>query len=78
LMQTVGKRIYLFPAWPAGRWNVSFRLHVSQQTDIACELKDGKIERLEITPPGRRHDIVVLLDQDKSQAAELPGTFTRA
>ncbi|MCF7687285.1 MAG: DUF5703 domain-containing protein [Cephaloticoccus sp.] len=78
LVQTVGKRIYLFPAWPAGRWNVSFRLHLSRQTDITCELKDGKIERLEITPPGRRHDIVVLLNQDKSQAVDLPGSFTSA
>ncbi len=77
LVQTVGTRIYLFPAWPEGRWNVSFRLHLAQQTEIECELKDGEIVKLEISPPSRRRDIVILLNKNKSRAAELPVAFPR-
>jgi alpha-L-fucosidase 2 len=75
LVQCVGTRIYLFPAWPDERWNVEFKLHLPGQTTIECELKDGDIIRLEVTPPARRRDIVVLLGQDVSLAAELPATF---
>lgn len=69
LVQSVGDRIYLFPAWPDDRWNVAFKLHLPGQTTIECELKDGKITQLEVNPPERRRDVVVLLGQDKSRAA---------
>jgi len=75
LVQVVGQRIYLFPAWPENRWNVSFRLHLPHQTQLECELRDGRIERLEVTPESRRRDVVILLDQDKQKAAELPASF---
>lgn len=75
LVQTVGERIYLFPAWPSRQWDVSFRLHLPRQTQIDCTLKNGKITHLEISPPERRPQIIVLLDQDKSRAAELPASF---
>jgi len=71
LVQTVGERIYLFPAWPDDRWNVSFKLHLPKQTIVECELKDGKITQLEVTPAERRRDVVVLLGQDKSRAASV-------
>lgn len=75
LVQTVGPRIYLFPAWPAERWNVSFKLHLPARTVIEAELRDGKLTRLEVTPSERRTDIVVMLGQSATQAQDLPPTY---
>ncbi len=75
LVQTVGSRIYLFPAWPSNRWDVSFRLHLPEKTIVDCKLLDGKITHLEVTPAHRKQQIVVLLDQDKANAADLPFTY---
>ena len=66
LVQTVGEKIHLFPAWPADRWDVSFKLHVSGQTTLEGELKDGALVHLTVTPESRRKDVVVLLGMDKS------------
>lgn len=77
LVQTVGARIYLFPAWPAERWNVSFKLHLPARTVIEAELRDGKLIRLEVTPPERKADIVVLLGQSASTARNLPPTYAK-
>lgn len=63
LLQCVGRKIYLFPAWPVDRWNVNFRLHAPDQTVIDAELKDGKLTRLAVSPEARRADIVVMLGQ---------------
>jgi alpha-L-fucosidase 2 len=65
LVQTVGEKILLFPAWPADRWNVTFKLHVSGQTVVEGELKDGALIHLSVTPAARRKDVVVLLGQNK-------------
>jgi hypothetical protein len=51
-------KIHLFPAWPAA-WDVRFKLHTAQKTTIECELRAGKIVRLEVTPAARRKDIVL-------------------
>lgn len=67
LVQEVGARILLFPAWPADRWNVAFKLHVSGQTTIEAELKRGELVRLTVTPAARRRDVVVLLGRDKTK-----------
>lgn len=66
LVQTVGEKIYLFPAWPAERWNVTFKLHAPGHTTLEGELKDGALVQLTVTPESRRKDIVVLLGKDKS------------
>jgi len=66
LVQTVGEKIYLFPAWPAERWDVTFKLHAAGQTVLEGELKDGRLVQLTVTPESRRKDVVVLLGQDKS------------
>ncbi|MBS0632262.1 MAG: hypothetical protein JSS11_10135 [Verrucomicrobia bacterium] len=66
LVQTVGEKILLFPAWPVDRWNVDFKLHLPGQTVIEGELKDGKLLRLQVTPEARRADLVVLLDRAKA------------
>ena len=75
LVQTVGSRIYLFPAWPAERWNVAFKLHLPARTVIEAELRDGALVRLEVTPPERKADIVVLLGQPAGNAGDLPPTY---
>ena len=57
LMQTPGRKIYLFPAWPKD-WNVDFKLHAPHQTTVECTYRDGRIERLEVTPKSRAADVV--------------------
>ena len=69
LVQTVGDKIYLFPAWPADRWNVTFKLHVAGQTVVEGELKQGQLVKLTVTPETRRRDVVVLLGRDKAALA---------
>lgn len=58
LLQTVGDKIYLLPAWPAD-WNANFRLHAPKNTVINCKVENGKIIQLQITPESRRKDLVI-------------------
>ncbi len=66
LLQPVGTKLYLFPAWPADRWDATFKLHAPDATVLEGELKDGKLVKLLVTPESRRADVVVLLGRDKS------------
>jgi hypothetical protein len=59
LMQTDGRKIYLFPAWPKD-WDVDFKVHAPYQTVVEGVLGDGKIERLKVTPENRRQDVIVM------------------
>ena len=54
-----GRKIYLLPAWPKD-WDVKFKLHAPYQTIVECEVKNGKIIKLEVTPKEREKDIVKL------------------
>jgi hypothetical protein len=56
LLQTNGRKIYLFPAWPM-KWDVRFKLHAPEQTTVEAELKAGKIVYLKVTPESRTKDI---------------------
>lgn len=58
LMQTSGKQIALFPAWPAG-WDVHFKFHAPLQTTVEVVCVGGKIVLLDVTPTSRRKDVVV-------------------
>ncbi len=60
LLQTVGKKILLFPAWPKA-WDVDFKLHAPDNTTVSATLRDGQLTRLEVTPPERRQDVENLL-----------------
>ncbi|MCP3920161.1 MAG: LamG domain-containing protein [bacterium] len=62
LLQTDGKKIYLLPAWPAD-WDVSFKLHAPYRTVIECDVRDGNIQELRVTPAQRRQDVVVVNQQ---------------
>jgi hypothetical protein len=62
LLQTNGRQILLFPAWPKA-WGVEFRLHAPFNTVIEGVWREGKIERLEVTPSERMADIVLMAPQ---------------
>ncbi|RXK86735.1 DUF5703 domain-containing protein [Filimonas effusa] len=57
LVQTDGKKIYLLPAWPEG-WNARFKLHAPYNTVIEGAVKDGKLQRLQVTPAKRQTDVI--------------------
>jgi hypothetical protein len=58
LMLCDGDAIRLLPAWPED-WDVKFKLHAAQQTTIECVYRNGKVEKLSITPESRRKDVVL-------------------
>ncbi len=58
LLQTVGERVLLMPAWPKD-WDVDFKLHAPKNTVVAGRYRNGKIENLIVTPAMRRKDVVV-------------------
>jgi Domain of unknown function (DUF5703) len=60
LMQTDGKKILLFPAWPKTT-DVHFKLHAPYNTTVEAELKDGKVVMLKVLPESRKADIVLML-----------------
>jgi hypothetical protein len=69
LVQSVGDKILLFPAWPSTRWNVKFKLHLPRQTVVEGELKDEQLVSLKVTPEERSRDVVNLLGRDKNTAS---------
>lgn len=60
LLQSVGDKIYLFPAWPK-EWDVDFKLHAPYNTIIECRLEKGNINYLKVTPKEREKDIILNL-----------------
>jgi hypothetical protein len=58
LLQTVGDKIYLLPAWPQN-WGSRFRLHAPNRTVIEGEVKDGRLKSLKVTPQSRQKDVVI-------------------
>ncbi|MCS7223123.1 MAG: DUF5703 domain-containing protein [Armatimonadetes bacterium] len=62
LLQTEGKKIFLFPAWPRN-WDVSFRLHAPYRTVLEGKLVNGRLVSLRVTPPSRRQDVTILKPQ---------------
>lgn len=64
LLQSDGKRIYLLPAWPKA-WDVSFKLHAPLGTVVEGVYRNGAMERLAVTPPERRADVVACWEQTR-------------
>jgi hypothetical protein len=60
LMQTVDRKILLFPAWPKD-WDCEFKLHALLNTTVAGVLKAGKLEKLTVTPEARARDVINML-----------------
>jgi hypothetical protein len=62
LMQTIGGKIRLLPAWPKG-WDADFKLHAPQQTTVTGRVRDGKLVEVDVVPEARRRDLVVVETQ---------------
>lgn len=58
LMQTDGKRILLFPAWPKDK-DVHFKLHAPHNTTVEAELVNGKLVKFIVLPESRKKDVQV-------------------
>jgi len=58
LLQTIGDKIVLFPAWPKD-WDVDFKLHAPHNTTIEAVLKSGEVVSLTIKPEERINDVVL-------------------
>lgn len=59
LMQTVGRKILLIPAWPK-EWNVNFRLHAPHNTVVRGIYRDGEFEKLTVSPKSRHKDVQIM------------------
>lgn len=57
LLQNDGDKIYLLPAWPED-WDVTFKLCANSNTTVECSYRNGKVEKLVVTPVERTKDIV--------------------
>ncbi len=57
LMQTVGEKIYLLPAWDKSK-NVHFKLFAPMQTTVELDWKNGQVQSLIVIPKAREKDIV--------------------
>ncbi|MBV7530180.1 DUF5703 domain-containing protein [Chitinophaga sp. sic0106] len=62
LMQTIDKRILLFPGWPADK-DVHFKLHAPYHTTVEATLKNGKVVSLIVVPKERERDVELLLNR---------------
>lgn len=62
LVQEVGDKILLLPAWPAN-WDADFKLHVAQQTVVGGKVAAGKLVDWSIEPATRRKDVIVYQPQ---------------
>lgn len=62
LLQSDGRKILLFPAWPKD-WDVEFKLHAPFGTTVEGVYRAGKIRRLTVTPIERAKDVMSLVPQ---------------
>jgi hypothetical protein len=60
LLQTDGKKLYLFPAWPKD-WDVHFKLYAPYSTTVEATLKHGRLVQLDVQPEQRKKDIINFL-----------------
>jgi hypothetical protein len=58
LMQTIGKKILLLPAWPK-EWDVDFKLHAPENTIVEGKVRSGNVTELNVTPKERLKDVVI-------------------
>jgi alpha-L-fucosidase 2 len=77
LMATVGRKILLLPAWPAG-WNADFKLNAPFQTTVEGTVRDGKLSRLSVTPRGRLADVIDMSTNNNPGAVIVSSSPARA
>jgi len=61
LVQTDGKKVILFPAWPKN-WDTHFKLHAPYETTVEVDLQGGKLKLLKVTPESRKKDVILSAD----------------
>jgi hypothetical protein len=66
VVQEVGDRIYVLPAWPA-EWDGSFRLRLKNNAVIQGAVKNGKIESLNVSPENRKKDIIIKFKNKRNE-----------
>jgi alpha-L-fucosidase 2 len=66
LLQSVGRKILLLPAWPAG-WNAEFKLNAPFQTTVQGSVQNGKLLNLVVTPRQRLADVIDMSTQHRPQ-----------
>ena len=74
LMQCVGERILLCPAWPAD-WDVEFKVHAPKNTVLQGRIRSGKLESLTVTPVSRARDVEVMLADGDRDGDGLPDNW---
>ena len=52
-------KILVLPAWPRG-WDVDFKLHAPLRTTVRAVYRDGRLEKLDVTPKSRAQDVVMM------------------
>ena len=57
LLQYEDEKILLFPTWPK-EWDVEFKLHAPYETIVQGSYRNGKLERLKVTPEFRAKDVI--------------------
>jgi alpha-L-fucosidase 2 len=57
LVQSVGQKILVAPAWPSG-WNADFKLNAAFKTTVQGTIKNGKVSNLVVTPRSRQVDVI--------------------
>ena len=60
LMQCFGDKILILPCWDKNI-DVDFKLHAPKQSIVEVSFKDGKIKQLNVTPPVRAKDVILML-----------------
>lgn len=59
LVQNLDDKIVLLPSWPKD-WECDFKVHTPKNTILLGKARNGKIEKLEVTPTSREQEIVIV------------------
>jgi hypothetical protein len=59
-VEDAAQSLLIFPTFPTTVWDVAFKLHGPLGTTIEGSCKGGKLEYLNVDPPGRLADVTVL------------------
>jgi alpha-L-fucosidase 2 len=62
LLQSVGKKLLILPAWPKD-WDVDFKLNAPFQTTVQVSYKGGSVVDLVVNPPERKADVIDMSTQ---------------
>lgn len=72
LLQHVGKKLLILPAWPKD-WDVDFKLNAPFQTTVQVSYKGGKVVDLVVTPSARKADVIDMSTRPAwTQSAPIP------